>query len=597
MANNGFISTDELDFQSYKSDLKAYLRGQSRFQDYDFEGSNLSTILDILSYNTYKNAFLLNMVGSEMFLDSATLRGTIVSHAKELNYVPRSRSSSRAVVDITLTPTNSSAVSFTIPKYFQFSTTIDGRTYIFSTDSSYVVRNTGTFAAKNVTLYEGRIAIEQFVATSSDSQSFVISSENIDISSLNVIVQNSSVDTDFEIYTRAYDLYGLDENSKKFFVQGYRDNQYEIVFGNGVIGKALTVGNIIQITYRDCSGNAADGASRFNAANSIDGVNSLSISTITNSYAGAERETIDSIRYNAPRHFSTQNRAVTKDDYTTLIKSNFPEIQSVNVFGGEELEQKKYGKIIIVAKPYGGNIVSNSTKSKILAFIKDRIALTISPIIQDADYFNLKINCNILYDPAITNINQFGVETLVRSAISNYNALYLDDFGSDFRYSKLISSIDSADASILGNQTDVFLVKKITPTVNYKHSEIIYFNNEIYRENITSRLPIGHTVSITSSVFVYTKNSTNYNAYIADDGLGTLYIYTSDNNESRTILQDNIGSVDYITGKVSITNLITTSYRNQIDIICKTKNKDIDITQTQILNIDSNDVSITVIEN
>jgi hypothetical protein len=594
MANNGFISTRELDFENYKRSLKQYLSSQDRFRDYDFDGSNLSTLLDVLSYNTYLNAFYLNMVGSEMFLDSASMRETVVSHAKELNYVPRSRTSSRAVVDVTLNVSDPTISSIFVPANFQFSSSIDGRTYLFTTQSSYVARNTGTFILRNIPIYEGRIVTERFLVSSNER--YIIASENIDLSSLNVTVQNSVDDTETTVYSRAYDLYGLDASSVVYFIQGYAANKYEIVFGNGITGKSLTNGNIIVITYRECTADAADKAARFTALGTIIGVSTISVATVEISSGGSERESIDSIKFNAPRYFATQNRAITKSDYISLIRTNFTDIESINVFGGEELEQKQYGKVVIVTKPYGGEITSNETKNGILNFLNDRTSVTIAPILQDPDYFYLNINSTVYFNSASTNLNKSSIETLVEASMQSYNDTYLNDFGNDFRYSKFVSQIDSADVSILSNQTEVLLVKKITPNRGVGYTTIINFQNEIDKQNISTRLPAGHESTVTSSNFTFFKNSVNYSARIADDGIGNLFVYTTDLGEPRTILMDYIGTVDYSSGKVSLGSIVFTDYIGHIDIKVKTKAKDIFVEKTQILQINPADINITVVE-
>lgn len=590
MANNTFLSTSELDFDAYKTKLKTYLQGQAQFKDYDFDGSNMSVLLDIMAYNTYVNGFYLNMIGSEMFLDTAQLRESAVSKAKELNYVPRSRVSAKSVVKLTISGVTNGPSTITIPKGYYFSVTANSATYLFSTTEAHVLRyENNLYQSANLDVYEGRVVTEFFTVNSTSR--YILSSSNVDVSSIEVVVQNSNTDTTETVFHRAYNLYGLVDTSPVFFVQGYSDTKYEVVFGNGKTGKKLTNGNIARITYRDCNGFAGNRLKPTKAVNSLDGYTNIKVTLVSAGSGGAEREEIDSIRFNAPRHFASQDRAVTKDDYSILIRNNFPTIEAIAVFGGEELAQKRYGKVVIATKPYDGEITPDSIKNEISSFLAGRTSVAIDPIFADPDYFYLKIVSGISYNSATTTKTTSDIESVVRDQIDNYRDSYLFDFNADFRYSKMTAMIDEADTSVVSNDTRVHIIKRIYPVLAASFTTKIYFNNEFTSEGIRYKLPKGHDPIVYSSAFTYkgTRNS-----YIQDDGLGNLYIYKKDAAGTITVLAQSVGSVDYTKGTVTITNLVVDSYTGHISIYAVPNAKDVVVRRNQIILIDQADVTITV---
>jgi len=592
LANNGFLSTKDLDFDSYKANLKTFLKGQDKFKDYDFEGSNMSVLLDIMAYNTYLNGFYLNMVGSEMFLDTATLKESVVSRSKELNYVPRSRVSAKALVNITINNVGNSAPStITIPKNYYVSATANSRTYLFSTDEAIVVRNEGgSYSSGNTYVYEGRVASETFNYTT-DTR-IILASANVDISSLDVVVQTSITDTTNTVFSRAYNLYGLTDIDPVYFVQGYGADQYELVFGNGITGKQLVNGNVVKVSYRDVSADNANYITNFKAVSPVGIYSSVSVATLVASFGGAERETIDSIKFNAPRAFSAQDRAITKNDFAILIRNNFPDIQAISVFGGEELDQKRYGKVAVATKPYGAEITPDTVKTQIASFLSNRTSVAIDPIFIDPSYFYVEINTTVSYDTTLTTLTTSDIETLVRAQISNYNTTYLYDFDSDFRYSKVVQLIDAADTSVTSNDTAVKMIKRITPTAGINYTDQIKFNNAFDVESSAPLIPPNAVPIVSSSVFIYN----GYNAFMRDDGQGNLYIYTTDIGSTETTLAQSVGTVDYTNGIVTISGFIVSSYSGHISIYARLKGKDIVISQNQIIIIDQADVSVTVVQ-
>lgn len=595
MANN-FINTSDLDFSAIKSSLKAYLSGQSRFSDYDFEGSNMSVLLDILAYNTYLNNFYLNMVGSEMFLDTAQLRESIVSHAKELNYIPRSRTSAKAVVNITIVPTDSPSYII-IPKFYKMTTTIDNTTFTFSTDSDHIIYpGVSGYIASNVEIYEGAVVTEYF--TASNTTTYRLQSENIDTNSIDVTVINSQYDSANSTWLKSDNLYGLTSTSNVYFLQGYSSNQYELSFGDDVSGRALVNGNIVRVRYRDTLGDLGNGAYRFSKGTSINGYSNISISTVTTAAEGSERESNNSIKFNSTRFFTTQERAVTAIDYANLTKAKFPQLQSVIAFGGEELTPPQYGKVGVSVKPYGSTgSVSQSLKNSIVSYLNTK-NITTQAIIIDPEYYYIKVNSTVNYNTSETNVSAAQISSVIRNAIIDFADTNLVDFGDDLRYSKLVSTIDASDSSIISNETNVQIIKRWSPTAGSDSTVSYTFNNELYSEETLYALPQGHEHTLYSSNFTYTHtDGDDYDAYVGDDGLGVLNIYTNligSSGAVRTALSQ-VGTVDYTTGEVEFTANVNSYTGSYISIYGRLKNKDIYSVQNKFLLIESADVTITLV--
>lgn len=595
MANTTFLATNELDFDTLKKNLKTFLRAQPQFADYDFDGSNLSVLLDILSYNTYLNAFYLNMIGSEMFLDSAQLKESAVSHAKELNYIPRSRTSAEALVDVTISP-GDSPDSIIIPKNYKFTTTVDGTSYNFYVPSdTVVVANNGIYTAANLAIYEGNLTTEYFNVTANTK--FILQSNTIDTTSVSVYVYSSNTAATFSEYSRAETLYGLTPTSNVYFLQGAKSDQYELVFGNGISGRSLSVGNMVRAVYRSTNGTKGNGAYKFSKSSAIQNYSTITVSTVAAAVNGSERESINEIKFNAPRFFTTQERAVTSQDFINLTLTKFPQFQAVVAYGGEDLTPPQYGKVAISIKPYGSiAVVSDYLKSEVVNYLKGK-SLTTEPIVVDPEFLYLKINTNVKYNSSITTKSLATIKALVQNSVSSYANLNLNAFGSDFAYSKLVSYIDSADDSIMGNETSVKLIKRWTPPTQQTNTISFSYNNEIYHEDILYAIPQGHELALKSSVFKYVSGNTTYNAYIGDDGLGTLKIYTDQTNANgttRIALDENAGSVNVYSGAVTITANVYSFLGDHINIEATTLNKDVSAVKNSFLIIAQEDLKVTM---
>jgi len=595
MANTGFLSVSDLSFDGIKSNLKTFVQSKTQFKDYDFEGSNLNALLDILSYNTYMNSYYLNMVGSEMFLDSAQMRPSIISHAKELNYVPRSATSARAQVTFTVNTGGNLPPFVIVPKGYIVRTSVDNISLDFSTtEDTIILNNNGVYTSSPVNVYEGKQASEYFNVVNTGTNSFVLSSETLDTNSIEVHVINSSLDSTSTQFTKVNTLYGLTSESKIFFVSGYGSYQYLIQFGDGILGKALTAGNIVKVTYRSTNGSVGNKAYSFSPTNKINGLYAVTVSTNIIAVDGSDIESNESIKYNAPRHFATQDRAVTKQDYVNLITENYPEIKTINVYGGEEADPPLYGSVIISAIPYGtAPLLSTEIKNDIITFLKEK-NITITPVIVDPEYLYVEIVSAVQFDPTQTlNSVQF-IQSQVINQIQMYQTLYLSNFGSDLRKSKLTSMIDQADSSIVSNQTTLRLLYVTTPVKGVSQTNSFSFNNPLNRTNLISYKDSESEI-VQTNFFTYYDETLGvfYQAKITDDGVGNLRMYFLSNDSKKIILNSNIGTVDYSTGTLNYT-IYPWDYSGSINFYASTLNDDIYTSKNKYLTIDFNNLLITV---
>ena len=605
MANTS-LSLTSLDFDTISNNFLSYLTNQTAFKDYNFDGSNMKVLIDLLAYNTYLNGFYLNMTASEMFLDSAQKLDSVVSHAKELNYVPRSASSSEANISFTVTTTGINS-PLTIPKGTQFSGQNSNGTFVFVTDTSQNFTSANNiFQINNLSIYEGSYFYDAFVIdTTQETQRFVLSNPNIDTSSITVTVIESGVNTSF---TKVETLFGLSATSNVYFLQAAQNNQYEIVFGDGLLGRVPSNLSTVIAEYRITNGDKAQNVSEFLLTQDLGPINGGfaqlgSITVNANSSGGAAAEDIESIRKSAPRYFATQQRAVAADDYSALVLDKFGGvITDVSVYGGETLTPKQYGKVAVCLKPAGSTIAPTYVKNEVTTYLSQYIALPTTVIITDPDYIYISVNSTVQYNSTGTTKVASEIEGIVLNAISKFSSVNLEKFNADFRYSKFASAIDNSDNSITSNDTEIQMIKRISPLYNTSSSFILNFNNPTEQEIRSSAFgyvagaPFYDEPMVTSSAFTYVDASgTNWPlSYIRDDNFGTLVVYTSVNNKF-TILNSAAGSIDYATGLVKINDLVTSSYDNYISIYMQPATKDILVNKDKIIVIDLADVNVNVI--
>jgi len=593
MAANSSIALTQLDFDSIKTSLKTYLSEQDEFQDYDFEGSNLSVLLDVLAYNTYQNAFYLNMVGNEMFLDSAKLRDSVISHAKELNYLPRSFTSSKADLRITVTPTDPNKNSIVVPKGTAFISRVDDYSFTFSTTQNLVITNkaNGSFVSDTITVYEGNYLSDTYAVNYSNPLVFKINNKNVDISSVVVTVLEDNGSVNLE-YSRATSLFGYDENSKVFFLQPGVGDLYEVVFGDGVVGRKPKNNAIVIIEYRVSNGELPNGAFRFINAGRIDNEANVAITTLKAAADGAVAEDLNSIKYNAPRAFTTQERAVTAEDYENLLKANYPEINAVTAYGGEDATPPQYGRIFVSVDLTDVDGLPQIKQEEYRRFLRSRSSVAMEPLFVTPDYTYLKIDSTVRYNINRTGLNPEDIRTYVIDSILNYASTNLNSFARTFRYSKLVQAVDATDNAIISNETDVLLVKYLTPQLNIPLNLTVDFKNPLTQEIplLGDEHPIIDVHGITSTTFTYTGIQ---NCVLEDNGDGVVRIVTPVGANHKKIVD--IGTVDYDTGVVRLNNFNIQNYSGtSLKIYAEPRSRDITAIQNVILNIIEPDVNITI---
>lgn len=615
MANSS-LNLSSLDFDTLKTNLKTYLKSQATFKDYDFEGSNMNVLLDVLSYNTYLNSFYLNMIGSEMFLDTAQKYDSIVSHAKELNYVPQSNKSSVAFIKFSVN-TVGIPRKFTIPKGVRFSGINSNGTFSFSTaeTTTYVSANS-TYAIANLAIYDGVYNTETFsVDYTIENQKFVLSNPDIDVESLSIhVIENNGESNN--IFNRVDTLYNLSANSKVFFLQAAQNNQYEVLFGDNVLGRRPQNGAIVQAEYRIAKGAPANGINAFSCDVSLgiinDGiVNMGKITVLQNSTSGAMAEGLESIRYKAPRYFATQQRAVSVDDFSSLVLSKFGgEISDVNVYGGENLNPKQYGRVVVCIKPKGLTYSPNYLKNQVTTYLDSYVTLPTRVIITDPDYIYLGVESIVQYDKTLTKKFETDVENLIYNTITNFSINNLEAFKNDFRYSRFVNQIDNSDVSIVSNDTKVTLIKKIITTPGIGETVTIEYNNPgevegkyygvtyLDEPTLTTEYSIGASNNSKNNTFSYISiDGIQYNnCFLRDDNAGKLIIYQYVNSVLSTITAD-AGTIDYATGKVVIKNFNILNYdaTNGLRVYYKPSSKDTYASKDKIIVIDPSDVYVNVI--
>lgn len=607
MANSSLTLTS-LDFDTLKENFKTYLSSQSVFKDYNFDGSNINVLLDVMSYNSYLNSFYLNMVASEMFLDSAQKYESVISHAKELNYVPTSARSAASEISFTFDTKGISSPLY-LKKGSKFSGTNSNGTFTFTTDMQQsFVSSSNTYSINNLRVYEGIYFTDSFLVDYNiENQRYLLSNKNIDTSSITVtVIENNGLNN--TVFAPASTLFGLDSTSEVYFLQGAENNKYEIIFGDGLFGRKPLNSSLVSVEYRVTNGTDALGVDNFVLLQDIGGDNGGSITTPfitvnTVSAGGANQESIDSIKFAAPRYFATQQRAVSTEDYSSLILKNFGGVISdVNVYGGETLETKLYGRVIVCLKPTGALVAPNYIKDQISNYLLNYIALPTRILITDPDYLYINVESTVQYNTTATTKLSTDIQTAVRTAIKQFSSANLEKFNNDFRYSKFVYAVDNADPSITSNSTEVKISKRISPKYNYPTSYVLYFNNSAEIEkpapgyDPTSQPRFYDEPMLESSAFTYvTDDDKTYDyCYMRDDNFGVIVVYTFINNVF-TILKDKIGTIDYTNGIVKINNLKTSYYNNHISVYIYPMNKDIIVSKDKIIVIDLTDVTVNVI--
>ena len=590
MAEISKLQIAELDFDTIKNNLKDYFNSQAEFTDHDFGGSAVSVLLDILSYNTYYNAYYLNMLASESFLDSAQLRDSVVAKASMLGYTPQSATGSKANVSITVTPGDSPA-SITIDKNTQFTSSVNGTSYVFCTANSATITPVdGVYTASGVTLTQGIPLTFRYTAnTANTEQKFLLPNANTDTDTLTVTVQESATDTNTSVYTKATDITTVNSTSNVYFLSESSEGQFKVEFGDGVIGRKPVTGNIVLLAALVTEGDEVNGANTFSASGTVGGYSTVSVAVTNAASGGSDKENLESIKFNAPKNFETQNRAVTTDDYKKIVEGNVSGLDSVSVWGGQDNATPEFGKVFISAKPTGATSLSTSQIAEIKSAATDFNMVSITPEVVDPDIIDLIFSVTVKYDSRKTTLSSGAVAEAVIDTIQTYKTNNLLKFGSIFRYSTLSTNIDNTETSIISNLTTITAKKGITPSTTTEDSYTISFNNAAYHP------AAGWSQTVVESGGFYLSGNTNIQ-YIDDDGNGNIRTFYLLGGTTKTITNATAGTINYSTGQVVLTSFNITaivSSSGKLDITVKPDSNDVIPVRNQVVEIDTISSSVT----
>lgn len=587
MANNKRIRVNDLDFDVIKSNLKNFLAGQEQFQDYDFEGSSFSILLDVLAYNSHYNALYTNLAVNEMFLDSASKRSSVVSLAKMLGYLPNSALCAKAYVNATITAPTYNPDVVTLPAGQPFLTSIDGISYTFyNTSDVTTVSAGGSYTFNNVELIEGiPLSFNYFVQ---NGMRYIIPNKNVDLSTLKVKMRSSSTDDSYVVYQTTDSITSIDGTSKVYFVKELDDGLYEIYFGDGVVGYKPVDGNYMSIEYYVSSLEAPNGANTFSYAGTALLGSGLTVVSQTPALGGSSPEEINSIKFNAPKLYAAQNRAVTTEDYKSLIYKNYPQADSIVVWGGEDNDPPIYGKTFICIKPKDASKLTQSQKDYIqYNIIAPKSIVSITPEFIDPEYFKVQISTTAYYNAKISEKTPAQLETIIRDAIYSYDDENLKKFDGIMRYSQLVRLIDEADQAIVNNTTKILVRREFAPRYNISSEYKLTMINPIYRSEIP-------TEAVMTTGF-YIPNSANIH-YIDDDGVGNLRLFYLDANQNKVIVNAKIGSVIYETGTVVVRNLVISSMADaSFEFIMRPESYDVVPAYNQIVQVDREHLTVDVV--
>jgi hypothetical protein len=586
--SNKKINVTTLDFDDIKTNLKTFLSGQSEFQDYDFEGSAMSVLLDVLAYNTHYNALYNNLAINEMFLDSARKRNSVVSLSKMLGYSPRSATCSVATITLTVSAPSSGVTTLTLPAYTPFNTTIDGSNYTFYTTGSVTVASsTGIFVFRNLQIIEGTPLT--FNTAVSAGTRYVIPNSDIDLNTLTIRIQESQTSSVYTAFAKADTLVGVDSTTKCYWVKEIDNSLYEITFGDGNLGMQLDPGNIVHMNYFVSSLNAPNSARQFSYGGStLIPSAQISIVTVGAAANGAPAEDIDSIRFNAPRMYASQNRCVTPDDYKSIVYALFSDAASVTCWGGEDNNPPVYGKVYICIKPKDADKLTTTQKSQLIASIlQSRNVVSVVPVIVDPEYINIAVTTTVYYNEQATAKSGTEIAGIVTNTINAYNVNELDRFDGVFRFSKLSKLIDNSDPAITNNITTVLLRRGLVVRYNTSAQYLLNLINPIWSS--------GQPEESFKSTGFYIAGSDEIH-YLDDDGIQHVRLFRYGTNGIKIIVNPTIGNIDYANGVVDIKNLTITALANvDLELSIRPLSNDVVSALTQIAHIPPEHLKVVAI--
>ena len=602
--NEKRLNVTELDFDGIKDNLKIFLKAQTEFKDYDFEGSGMSALLDVLAYNTHYLGFNANMVANEMFLDSSSLRSSVVSHAITLGYVPISSRAAKATLDVTLNTTTLS--SATMEAGTVFNTSVGGTDYQFITAADVTASNIGSGITFNdISVFEGTFVTTRYTVDSSDvDQRFLLRSNNADTTTLLVRVQASDSDTTINAYTEATDITQVESDSNVYFLQEVERGLFEVYFGDGVVGTALSDDNIVLLTYIVSNRGEANGAALFTNAASISGITDVAVATVAAAGGGSDPETIKSIKYNAPLDYASQGRCVTAEDYKVYAKKLFPNAQSVSVFGGESgsfdsslgvVSTAEYGKVFISIKSTTGVDLTSAQKTQLVTDLAPYTVASTTPVIVDPLTVSLILNINFKFNKSKTSSTVDELEVIAKNALIDYDDEDLGQFEGVFRHSKILGLIDNSDVSITSSSANVTLGQFVTPITTAATSYTINFNNAFHNPHPEHMKASGGVIASTG--FYISGDATNIH-YFDDDGAGNLRTYYLLAGV-RTYTDSTAGTITYSEGKIVTDSIHITSAASvdgipstDIRITTVPESKDIVPVRNMLLELDFTNTTV-----
>ena len=586
-----------LDFDQVKTNLKNYLKNQSQFKDVNFDGANINTLLDVLAYNAYQKSHYDNMIFSEMFLETAQMRENVTSRAKTLGYTPSSTQSASALIDVQVFPTAALGESLPsvvqIPKGTKFNAICGNTTFAFINEKDVnVFPQDGSYIARDIPVYEGKIVKEFYSVNGEDDQRFIINNENVDTRSISVNVRDN-VDTNSSItsFTYSDSIFGVTTNDSVFFVESYFDDLYQITFGRNKFGRQPVAGNIVEINYRVSKGDAANGASGFSPVSSIGGFSSDIINTPV-AGGGSNAEDIESIRYLAPKALQVQDRAVTKSDYEILLRQRFPNIQAISVYGGDELTPPQYGKVYISVDVIGGLGAGSSEIALFREYISSKSPLTIEPVFVPAQFLYVDLNIVVNYNTRLTSMSSIELANIIKNRIITYSDSNLNQFNIYLRQSRLSNLIDTTDISVISTDIKASPIIDYVPELGISTNPLFSFNDKLVQPYAFNE-SLGfdnYTPAISTTIF--TLNGTQ--VYLQDDGLGNIIAVTAAIS-NRRVFKKNVGTVEYSAGTVRLSNFVVSAFQGaSIKFVGNTANKDIYSSKDKILVLREEDIRIEV---
>lgn len=580
--SDSILNVSELDFDTIKTNLKNFLRTKTEFTDYDFEGSGLSVLIDVLSYNTHYEAMVANQLAQELTIDTARNRRIVGLHAKRLGYLPRSYRAARTTVNLEVVNPSNGPATLTLGKGASFISTVDGSVIEFTNRTPKTISRdvNGRYIFNNIEIFEGELKTFRY-AVSDPSGKFEIPDDTVDTSTLRVFVQTSLTNTAQTEYFKADRITGIGSDSLAYFIQMNQKGKYEIHFGDGIIGKLPSVGNVVVLEYIVTNGSSGNDISVFSFNDYVEGNANIALTTNSKSFGGDEFESIESVRFNAYKNNMTQDRAVTANDYANLIASLFP-LDAISVWGGEQNDPPVYGKVFIAIKPIDSDSVLTDTHKNFISqtLRASKSIVTVSPEFVDVDYLFIEPTIVAYIDDTKLNTTQEYIRTLVNSAAVSYSTNNLEKFDRIFRFSKFSNVIDNADSSILSNVSSLKITRRFAPTTGFVDSWNVKFNNPIAKGTFTSS--------------AFRMQGISNDLYISDSS-GVLQVTYLENNIKKVFLS-NIGTISYDTGSVSFDSVMFESYTGDyIELTGVPASPDIISVRNTIVMIDPNKVSVSAI--